>query len=332
MTSIVITYHCEPREFLLDCINQVKATSEGNYEIIVVDDFSNEPLAPIEGVKIIRNPVNVGVGKSFDAGVREAQGENLILMACDIRLINNGWMKNLVAEIEKNPKSLICTKCVGLNQNINPETGQMDNMNFEKRRGVQTGFGATILMFHDKKSNPVKSETFRGIIEAQWWPQRKEDVYEVPCILGACYGVKKDWYNYIDGWRLHRQWGTLEPMISLKSWLFGGNCLCAKYIETAHIFKEVGSPLNVAHGIKQDAVIFNKLLVATLLLPDYKRYIDFLGDNSIVRRSKAMIEANIDEILEKRQEYAKKTVMPLRVFADKFGIDLRKEPEAYEYE
>lgn len=332
MLSIIVTYHNEPREFLFECLNQLVRTAEGNYEIIVVDDHSDVPLDQIPGVTVIRNPKNVGVGQSFDAGVKVAQGENIILSACDIRFSDNGWMKKLVQEIEKNPKSLICTTCIGLNQQINQETGEMDNMDIEKRKKVQTGYGATILMFHDKQTNPAKSDTFRGIIEASWYKKQDRDIYEVPCILGAIYGVKKSWYEYIDGFALHQKWGTLEPYISLKSWLMGGNCLCAKHIETAHIFKENGSPLNIAHGIKQDAVIYNKLLVATLCTPDPERYISFLGTNSIVERSKKMFEDNKHQIMAKRSEYAKKQVMPLRVLSDKFGIDLRKEPEVYEYE
>jgi len=331
---VIITYHNEGRAFLLECLNQVKATIKlPEYEIIIVDDFSDEPLEPIDGVKIVRHSENKGVGQAFDTGVRSSKGENLILMACDMRFIDNSWAEKLNQVINDHPNSLICTACVGLNRNVNPETGNMDNMDFERRRKIQRSYGATILMFHDKKSNPSRSETFRGIIEAKWYPKQKQEVYEIPCILGACYGVKKAWYEYIDGWWGHNQWGTLEPYISLKSWLFGGNCLCASHIETGHIFKDNGPKgvyINV-HSIKQDRLMYNKMLVATLLLPDYQRYIDFLGNNPIVNRAKSMIEKDKEKIQEKAIEYAKKTVFPIRALADRFDIDLRKEREQYEY-
>ncbi len=309
----------------MECLNQVRSTIDiSDYEIIIVDDFSDEPLPIIAGTTIIRHTRNKGVGQAFDSGVRAARGENVILIACDMRFIKNNWVSKLVAEIEMHPQSLICTTCVGINSS---------NMDFEARRKVQRAYGATILMFHDKKSNPVKSDTFRGIIEAKWYLKQPGDVYEIPCILGACYGVKKHWYNYIDGWYGHQQWGTLEPYISLKSWLFGGNCLVATHIETAHIFKDNGPKkeyINV-HQVQQDRLMYNKMLVAKLLLPDPDRYISFLGKNPIVDRAKAMIEKDRKEIEARRQEYIKKIVMPLRAFADKFKIDLRKEVEEYEY-
>jgi hypothetical protein len=233
------------------------------------------------------------------------------------RYIANSWASKLVKEINDHPESLICTACVGMNQE------KPENLDFEKRRLRLRCYGATILMFHDKKSNPRKEELFRGIIEARWYPlnkQSQDKCYELPCILGACYGVKKSWYQYIDGFWGHRQWGSLEPYLSLKSWLFGGNCLVAPHIETAHIFKKEGG-----HGITQQNLIYNKIMIAMLLLDDSQRYIDFLGDNSILRKAKQMIEGNKLAILAKREEYKSKIVLDIKNFAKRFNIDLRDE-------
>lgn len=328
MVSIIITYHEEGLEFLKECLTQLKDSIDIiKYEIIVVDDCSKEILPEIEDVKIIRNENNIGVGRSFDVGVEQANGEDIILTACDMRFIPNNWVSKLIKEINDNPKSLICTACIGLNKD------RPENMDFEIRRKVLRCYGATILMFHDKQSNhsPRITDTFRGIIEAKWYPLKKDSInksYEIPCILGACYGVKKEWYQYIDGFWGHRQWGTLEPYISLKSWLFGGNCLVAPHIETAHIFKKEGS-----HGITQDNVMFNKLLVATLLLEDSDRFINFLGSNQIVERAKKLFEELKISILNKREEYKSKIVVDIKEFCKKFKIDLRMvNPLSKEYD
>lgn len=316
MLSIVITYHEEGPDFLNECLTQLRNSIDvPEYEIIVVDDCSKESLPPIEGVKIIRNEINKGVGQSFDVGVAQATGEDIILSACDMRFIANNWVSKLVQEIHDNPKALICTGCVGLNQEA-PE-----NMDFERRRKILRCYGATILMFHDKKSNPRMTDTFRGIIEAQWYPLKKDSVdksYEIPCILGACYGVKKSWYNYIDGFWGHKKWGTLEPYISLKSWLFGGSCRVAPQIETAHIFKKVGT-----HNIQQDHLMFNKMLVSTLLFEDSKRFIDFLGNNSILERARKLFDDEKESVLIKKEEYKQKIVVDIKDYCKRFNIDLR---------
>lgn len=316
MLSFIVTYHEEGLPFLNECLTQLKDSIDvPEYEIIVVDDFSLEPLPNIEGVKIIRNEINKGVGQSFDVGVAHAQGENLIILACDMRFVPNNWVSKLVKEINENPKSLICTTCVGLN-NESPE-----NMDFYKRRNILKCYGATILIFHDKQSNPRMHESFRGIIEAKWDllnENSKDKSYEIPCILGACYGMKKSWYQYIDGFWGHKKWGTLEPYISLKSWLFGGNCLISPHIETAHIFKKIGT-----HDIAQEHLMFNKMLVATLLFEDSQRLINFLGHNSIITRAREMFDEVKDSVLVKKEEYKKKIVVDIKDFCNKFDIDLR---------
>lgn len=311
--SIIIPYHEEGLDFITTTINQIQDTIDVEpYEIIVVDDNSEIPLENIDGVTIVRHSENLGVGAAFDTGVKYAQSENLFLMGSDIRFIKNKWASQMVKEIEDYPKSFTCTSCVALTSK---------ELEIEKRRLINVVNGATILMFHDKKTNPKQSETFRGIIEAQWLPRisnRDIDSFEIPCILGAAYGVKKQWYEYVDGWVGHKKWGTLEPMISLKSWLFGGSCRVAPRIETGHIFKAQGT-----HGITQEKLIYNKFLVATLLFDDYQRLINFLGTNDTVERGRKIYNENLEFILKKKEEYKNKTVYNYLDFFEKFNIDYR---------
>lgn len=310
--SIIIPYHNECKTFISATISQIKNTIDfPDYEIIVVDDCSDDPLS-LNGVTVIRHTTNKGVGAAFDTGVAHAASDNLMLMGSDIRFINNGWSSQLVKEIEDHQKAFTCTSCVGLNEN---------EMDISKRRDAHTRTGATMLIYHDQFSNPKKSATFRSIIEAKWLPQltnRDIDSYEIPCILGAAYGVKKSWYQYCDGFALHRKWGTLEPYISLKSWLFGGSCRVAPRIEIGHIFKTAGT-----HGTTLDVVIYNKLMVARVLFYNHDLLVKFLGSNPTVDSGKEMYNQNLPAILQKATEYKSKMVMNTAQFAARFGIDYR---------
>jgi glycosyltransferase involved in cell wall biosynthesis len=304
VVSIIVSYHNEPVSFLMTCLNQIRGTSV-DAEIIVVDDCSKYPLEPIEGIRIIRHAENRGVGACFDTGVSEAAHDNIVLTACDMRFADNNWLGSLVSDIEANPKSLICTACAVL--------GEKDqSMTIERKKS----YGATILFYHDHKTNPKKHKGFRSIIEAKWYEKQSDEIYEIPCILGACYGVKKSWYQYIDGFWGHSRWGTLEPYISLKSWLFGGNCLIDPKIVTGHIFKRTGT-----HNVLFDTLVYNKILIATLLFPESERMIRFLGDNPMVRRVKAQIKSIEPKIREKKAEYDAKTVYSINDFIERWQID-----------
>ena len=313
--SIIIPYHDEGYDFITTTVNSIKNSIDiDNYEIIIVDDFSEQPLEEIENVIITRHSENLGVGAAFDTGVKIANSENLFLMGSDIRFIPNKWASQIINEIEKHPKAFTCTSCVALSA---------EKLNIEERRLINVVNGATILMFHDKKSNPKQSETFKGIIEAQWLKHlrnRDVDSFEIPCILGAAYGVKKSWHEYVDGWSLHKKWGTLEPYISLKSWLFGGSCRTAPRIETGHIFKTVGT-----HGTSQEKLLYNKMMVATVLFDDYERLISFLGSNPTIENAKKLYMDNIDLIMRKKEEYKKKITYNYLDFFERFEIDYRPE-------
>ena len=339
MNTIVITYHNEPREFLMDCLKSLRDTIDIEHEIIIVDDCSDTPLLSIEGVRIIRNPVNLGVGQSFDTGVKNSKEGNIILMACDIRFGHNNWASKLIQEIENHPTSFTCTACVGLNERSsccnapivegrcagekckNPE-GAIPNMDFETRRlkSCHRG-GATFLAFHDRHSDPAKLVGFQSILEAKWLPNTKNtESYEIPCILGAIYGVKKSWYRHIDGWWGHKQWGTLEPYISIKSWMMGGSCRIAPHIEAAHIFK-----LHGTHGQRPENQIYNKILTAKLFIDDKeeeKRFIGFLCHNGA--KVKALKMARENEVDARYEYYSWKYVMTFAQLCEKFNIDTRK--------
>ena len=242
----------------------------------------------------------MGVGKAFDTGVVNSKYENIILMAPDIRFTDNGWAELLLKEIEDHPDSLVCTTCVG---------------------DSHKWCGATILIFHDHISNPRKLPHFRGLVEAQWLPYKDGESREVPCILGACYAVNKSWYQYIDGFWGHRYWSNLEPLISLKSYLFGGSCRVVPKAETRHIFKKKGTNL---HKVPQEAMVYNKLLIAKLLFSESERYVSFLGNDPNVLKAKRLFNRNIEAIARKRLEYQDKIVLPLEDYTKKFSLDLRK--------
>jgi glycosyltransferase involved in cell wall biosynthesis len=296
--SIIISHFNEEHEFVMTCLNQLQSTiGKTEYEIILVDDCSKKPFV-CEGVKVIRHDKNKGVGACFDTGVRQAKYDNIILMACDVRFDQQDWGALMLNEINNHPKSLICTTCV------NEVTGN-------KFTGAET------LLYHDRKTDPKRSHTFRSIIQAKWLPVKKEKTYEIPCILGAFYGVKKEWYNYIDGFTGHKIWGALEPYISLKSWLFGGSCRITREVETLHIFTRSNDVKT-----RQIYMNYNKAFVAKVLFDDdlSNRLLRFARFGQDIWQ---LITKEMLLISNKRKEYKEKTVLDFKEYCKRWKVDLR---------
>lgn len=323
--SIIIPTHNEGIDFVRNTIRNIEETIDVPYEIILVDDHCDIPIK-IPGIKVIRHLSNKGVGAAFDTGVALAKYDNLFIMGCDIRFVKNQWASKMVKEIQKNKKSLICTSVVHLSAGTPDLTFEASRQNFVYN-------GATILMAYGKED--------WNILKAEWLPRESRllkrgielatkmlapynvipsdtECYEVPCILGAAYGVSKAWYNHIDGFWGHRKWGSLEPYISLKSWLFGGNCMTAPHIETGHIFNETQG----RHGTGYENLAYNAMLVAWLLFEDKDRewLIRHLQPHEWVIKAHKMIKDNMLNISIKQKEYKEKQKMTVKAFVTKFNI------------
>ena len=306
--SIIVAYHNEPRLFIQKCIDQILDTIDvPEWEIIVVDDASYRPLAPIYGTTIIRHPDNRGVGAAFDTGVKAAKYQNVMLLGCDTRFIANNWTSKMVDEIENNPKALTCTLCVKLGRSELNERFATDITN--QLQTKKYGLGATIKMLSSG-----------SIIDAQWLPlngsTEHTPSYEVPCILGAAYGVKKSWYQYIDGFNGHKKWGTLEPLISLKSWMFGGSCRVAPGIQIGHIFN-----LTNKHNVHSGYRYYNKFMVATMFIPGYERYMQHYNREGVPKKAGKIIQETMPWLMEKKKEYTPKITMTFDEFCRKFNIN-----------
>jgi glycosyltransferase involved in cell wall biosynthesis len=314
--SVVIAYHNEALPIIKGTVEQLRATAHSDdYEIIIVDDGSDKPIE-IDGVRIIRHKVRHGLGAAFDTGVHYATGENLILMGSDIRFLDNGWYAQLMDDVDQNPQSLICTQCIALNAD------KPRGMDMEYRRNINTRAGASLVVYHNSKSDRNYSRGLTSILAAKWLPNdSRKGLVEIPVILGAIYGTKRSWYNHIDGCAGHKVWGTLDPYLSLKSWMFGGNCLCDKDIYTGHIFK-----VKSIHNIPQAAVYHNKIWVASVLFDDPEKswLLSYLPKNAHVSQGQAMIDKIYLD--KKRAEYKQKTILSKSELEQKMNIKVGPPP------
>jgi hypothetical protein len=176
--------------------------------------------------------------------------------------------------------------------------------------------GADLLMFHSKRNDPGKFKRFRSILACRWSDVTKEaGIKETACILGAFYGIRKSYYEHINGFHGHKVWGCLEPMISLKVWLTGGRCLCDKDILVFHIFSRRGR-----HRISKTHILYNKLLTAHLLFDDelLDRLINFVRDERDFGEAMAMVKKDIKAL---RDEMKPILVRKLNELEDRVFID-----------
>jgi len=316
--TVIIAEHNEGSQ-LDETLDSLYSTSDTSlYDVIVVSDGS-EIMPTITGhAKHIHHKARLGVGASFDIGAKMAETPYLITMGSDIRFRDNGYMERMIEHLDNEDKSFICTTNLAINK---------DKMDVN-RDDLMKRYGARLCMFLTRADLPKKSvimgrlkdeiqrDNYRNILEAKWIPPQDEDIYDIPCILGAFYGVRKSWYDYIKGFQGHRFWGTLEPFISLKSWFAGGKCQIAKDIETAHIFKAKST-----HYTRPSDLVYNKLMAAIILFSKddlTKTFINFLGTNTHVDVAKDLIGLHAKDIERYAREFGEIQEHGVYWFKEKF--------------
>ena len=243
----IIVPHYRDVETTIGTIESLYETIDiDNFEVIVVDDGSGADYRLPEDYKkpnmrYVRHFTNVGVGQAFDTGVNIAESDNLILMGADIRFEKNGWAERMIRVIDKHEKAFVATACGSTRTNTVHYGADVIFLVQNKDLGDR----------HPKKHVPE----YRGVLEGKWRPRTGRGPYQVPCLMGAFYGVKKAWYRKVGGFELHYRWGVLEPYISLKSWLLGGEVLVDSENKTYHIFNR-----HPQREAMWDALAFNQLL------------------------------------------------------------------------
>lgn len=94
-------------EFTVACLRSIAEHTDGpDYEVIVVDDASKdrtvEVLERVEGLRLVRNAVNLGFIGTCNAGAAAARGEYLVFLNNDTQ-VEPGWMRELHRVLAEDP-------------------------------------------------------------------------------------------------------------------------------------------------------------------------------------------------------------------------------------
>ena len=119
--------------------------------------------------------------------------------------------------------TVACATCLGL-----------DSLHMDPNMPTREYYGATMNFYGPDRQ---KKDTTQ-IWEAVWTGQAEEpeNLGELPAVMGACYFISKDWFLKMNATRFLRSWGCDEQLLSLKSWLMGGDVRMLKDVRIGHKF------------------------------------------------------------------------------------------------
>lgn len=292
--SIIIPYHNDVEDLMETIESLYDTMSLDPWEVIVVNDGGRKKLKEDKRSNLVHidNPTHLGVGRSFDIGVGAAKYDTLFLSGADITHQDSDYAEKMYVNVQEHEQALICTT--------------MSSYKTPSRHF----YGADIL-FKITEDDLPKGSKLRGkekhlsILEGKWRKKTGEGVYQLPSLMGAFYGVSRSWYEHLRGFELHYQWGSLEPYISLKSWLLGGEVLIDTDIDVLHKTGRTGFASK-----DEVAYVYNRMMIAFVVFGSYGiQFMEHLGQNTSVERAADLYMNAMQDISLLREHIEKYAVM-----------------------
>jgi len=118
VSVIVLNYNAG--KLLLNCIESIKKSAYKNLEIIVVDNISTDKSQKIckekyPDIKLIQNDENFGYCEGNNIGIREAEGDYIIILNPDT-IVESNWIEELISAYNKFGEGLYQPKHLSLNK------------------------------------------------------------------------------------------------------------------------------------------------------------------------------------------------------------------------
>lgn len=311
--TIIIPFLNEGREPLKTIDSILKTTNHRNYEFILVNDDPNDPVFIDElpdykdktNITLFKNPYRFGVGGSRNVGISNAKTPYVLIMDAHMRFTDNNWFDIMLNHAKQEDNVIFSALTSGVD----------DNDNLKKNYG----YGCDILF----KNRGDYKEPDDSILSPKWMKKNDSEIpYEVPCVMGACYMINRNWINHIRQFKGLKFWGSGEPCISLKSWLMGGKCKMIPEAKVGHIYRKGTLPYILYNWYK----FYNKAYLIYTLFPE-NMVEDALRELSSGKHgheyNNAMVEflKNREQIDKDREEYQSLLKHDIKWYIKKFNYD-----------
>ena len=128
VSIIILNYNAG--QILLDCFESVIKTNYDNFEIIIVDNASEDKSyrkckEKFERTRIIENEKNLGYCEGNNIGIREAKGDYIIILNPDT-IVESNWVEELISAYNTFGEGLYQPKILSLDKTeILQSTGNM---------------------------------------------------------------------------------------------------------------------------------------------------------------------------------------------------------------
>nr|XP_020023196.1 polypeptide N-acetylgalactosaminyltransferase 14 isoform X3 [Castor canadensis]XP_020023197.1 polypeptide N-acetylgalactosaminyltransferase 14 isoform X3 [Castor canadensis] len=257
-TSIIITFHNEARSTLLRTIRSVLNRTPMHLiqEIILVDDFSNDPedckqLIKLPKVKCLRNSERQGLVRSRIRGADVAQGTTLTFLDSHCE-VNRDWLQPLLHRVKEDYTRVVCPVI---------DIIHLDTFNYiESASELRGGFDWSLHFRWEQLSPEQKAQR-----------HDPTEPIRTPIIAGGLFVIDKAWFDYLGKYDIDMDiWGGENFEISFRVWMCGGSLEIIPCSRVGHVFRKK-HPYVFPDG-NANTYIKNTKRTAEVWMDEYKQY------------------------------------------------------------
>lgn len=217
-------------------VKSIRFTTK-NVDILLVDDCSDDnydykSIADLYKCKYIRNEKRLGSAGSKNKGGYLCQTPNFCFFDGHMRLYHQDWDEMCIKLLDEHPKAIISSRTVymSLTDAKHDIVPLVRNEYVEGKNAEGVSYCSYIRMDSGFAFDPKWTDK---LIDKD----ADHQLSPVSCVLGACYAIKTDWWKTIKGFEEIQQYGLEESLMSIKSWLYGGECYLVKNWGVGHIYR-----------------------------------------------------------------------------------------------
>ena len=143
VSIIILNYNAG--ELLINCVESVFQTKYTNFEVILVDNVSSDNShikckKKFEKIQLIENEENFGYCEGNNIGIRNADGEFIVILNPDT-IVKDSWLDELILAYNQNGDGLYQPKILSLyEKNVLQSTGNMIHLfgfGFARDKGIK---------------------------------------------------------------------------------------------------------------------------------------------------------------------------------------------------
>ncbi|XP_077885563.1 polypeptide N-acetylgalactosaminyltransferase 14 isoform X4 [Ictidomys tridecemlineatus] len=225
-------------------------------EIILVDDFSNDPddcnqLIKLPKVKCLRNTERQGLVRSRIRGADVAQGTTLTFLDSHCE-VNRDWLQPLLHRVKEDYTRVVCPVIDIIN---------LDTFSYiESASELRGGFDWSLHFRWEQLPPKQKAQRLDPT-----------EPIRTPIIAGGLFVIDKSWFNYLGKYDMDMDiWGGENFEISFRVWMCSGSLEIIPCSRVGHVFRKK-HPYVFPDG-NANTYIKNTKRIAEVWMDEYKQY------------------------------------------------------------